>query len=44
MFIARTDAEAKAPILWPLNTKSQFIRKGLDAGKRLKAEEENSRG
>ena len=44
MFIAKTDAEAKAPILWPLDTKSQFIRKGLDVGKRLKAEEENSRG
>ena len=44
MFIARTDAEAKAPILWPLDAKSQFGGKGLYAGKRLKAEEEDSRG
>ena len=31
VFIGRTDA--KAPILWPLDAKSQFIGKDLDAGK-----------
>ena len=44
MFFVRTDAEAKAPMLWPLDAKSQFGGKGLYAGKRLKAEEEDSRG
>ena len=34
--IERTDAEAEAPILWPPDAKSQFIRKVPDAGKRLK--------
>ena len=29
----RTDAEAEAPILWPPDTKSQFIGKDPDAGK-----------
>ena len=29
----RTNAEAEAPILWPLDEKSQLIGKGLDAGK-----------
>ena len=32
-FIGRTDVEADAPILWPLDSKSQLIRKDLDAGK-----------
>ena len=32
IFIERTDAEAKAPILWP-NAKRQLIRKDPDAGK-----------
>ena len=31
VFLGRTDAEA--PILWPPHEKSQFIRKGPDAGK-----------
>ena len=31
IFIGRTDAEA--PILWPLDVKSQFIGKDFDAGK-----------
>ena len=31
IFIRRTDAEA--PILWPPDTKSQFVRKDPDAGK-----------
>ena len=33
LFIGRTDAEAKAPILWPPDVKSQLIRKDPDAGK-----------
>ena len=33
IFIGRTDAEAKAPILWPPHTKSWFIGKDSDAGK-----------
>ena len=32
-FIARTDAEAEAPILWPPDEKSWLIRKDPDAGK-----------
>ena len=30
--IGRTDAEAEAPILWPLDVKSQLIGKEPDAG------------
>ena len=33
MFIGRTDAEVEAVILWPLNAKSQPVRKDPDAGK-----------
>ena len=33
LFIGRTDAEAKAPIFWPPDMKSQLIRKDSDAGK-----------
>ena len=33
IFIGRTDAEAKAPILWPLDAKNWLIRKDPDAGK-----------
>ena len=32
-FMERTDAEAEVPILWPLDAKSQLIRKDSDAGK-----------
>ena len=32
-FIGRTDAEAEAPILWPLNMKSGLIGKDPDTGK-----------
>ena len=39
MFIGRTDAKAKAPILWPPNAKSQIIGKEADAGKYLGQEE-----
>ena len=31
--IRRTDAEAEAPIVWPPDAKSRFIRKDPDAGK-----------
>ena len=34
IFIGRTDAEAEAPILWPPDVKSQFIRRDLNAEKR----------
>ena len=33
IFIGRTEAEAETLILWPLNVKSQLIRKDPDAGK-----------
>ena len=33
VFTERTDAEAKAPILWPPDVKSRLIRKDPDAGK-----------
>ena len=34
-----TDAEAKAPILWPPDAKSQLIGKDLDAGQDWRQEE-----
>ena len=33
ILIARTEAKAKAPILWPLDVKSRFIGKDPDAEK-----------
>ena len=33
IFIGRTDAEAKAPVVWPPDAKSQLFRKGPGAGK-----------
>ena len=33
MFVGRTDAEAEAPILWPLEVKSRLTGKDTDAGK-----------
>ena len=33
IFIGRTDAEAEAPILWPLDSKSRLTGKNPDAGK-----------
>ena len=33
VFIGRTDAEAKAPILWLCDAKNWFIGKDPDAGK-----------
>ena len=35
MFIGRTDVEAETPILWPLDEKSQLIRKDPDAGREV---------
>ena len=39
IFIGRTDAEAKAPILWPHDSKSLLIGKDPDAGKDWEQEE-----
>ena len=39
IFIGRTDAEAKAPILWSPYAKSQLIGKDPDAGKDWRQEE-----
>ena len=33
MFIGRTDADAKPPVLWPSDAKSRLIRKDPDAEK-----------
>ena len=33
IFIGRTDAEAKVPIIWPPDVKNWLIGKDLDAGK-----------
>ena len=33
VFIGRTDAEAKTPLLWPPDMKNQLIGKDPDAGK-----------
>ena len=33
IFIGRTDAEAKAPVLWPPDVKSWLFGKNPDAGK-----------
>ena len=39
VFIGRTDAEAKAPVLWPPDAKNQLTGKDPDAGsfERLRA-------
>ena len=42
MFIGRTDAEGDAPILWPLDAKSQHIGKDPDAGKDWGQEEKGA--
>ena len=39
IFIGRTDAEAEAPILWPLYANSRLIRKDPDTGKDWRQEE-----
>ena len=42
IFIGRIDAEVKALILWPPDSKSQLIRKGPDAGKDWRQEEKGA--
>ena len=42
IFIGRTDAEAEAPILWPLNMKSWLIGKDSDAGKDWRQKEKGA--
>ena len=44
IFIARTDAEAEAPIFWPPDAKSQLIGKDPDAGKVWGQEEKGETG
>ena len=39
IFIAGTNAEAEAPIIWPPDVKSQLIGKDSDAGKDWEQEE-----
>ena len=39
IFIRRIDAEAEAPVIWPPDAKSQYVRKDPDAGKDWKQEE-----
>ena len=41
IFTGRTDAETEASILWPPDSKSQFIGKSPDAGKAWKQEEKS---
>ena len=42
IFIGRTDAEAKTPILWPLDVKNWLILKDPDAGKDQRWEEKGT--
>ena len=42
MFIGKTIAEAKSPVLWPPDAKSRLIRKDPDTGKDLKTKGEGS--
>ena len=42
IFIGRTDAEAKTPILWPPDAKNSFIGEDLDAGKDWRQEEKGT--
>ena len=42
IFIGRTDAEAKTPILWPLDAKNWLIGKAPDAGKDWRQEEKGT--
>ena len=41
-FIGKTDAEAEALTLWPLDVKSQLIEKDPDAGKDWRQEEKGA--
>ena len=42
IFIGRTDAEAEAPLLWPLDAKSRLTRKDLNAGKGWRQEKKGT--
>ena len=42
IFMARTDAEVEAPILWPPDANSQLIKKDPDAGKDWQKEEKEA--
>ena len=42
IFIRRIDAEAEAPVIWPPDAKSQYVRKDPDAGKDWKQEEKGT--
>ena len=42
VFIERTDAEAKTPILWPPDAKNWLIGKDPDAGKDRRQEEKGT--
>ena len=42
IFIGRTDAEDKTPLLWPPDTKSQLIGRDPDAGKDRKQKEKKT--
>ena len=42
IFIGRTDAEAKTPILWPSDLKNWLLGKDLDAGNDWKQEEKGT--
>ena len=42
IFIGRTDAEAKSPILWPPNVKNWLIGKDSDGGKDWRREEKGT--
>ena len=44
IFIGKTDPEAKTPILWPPDTKSQFTGKDPGAGKDWGQEEKGTTG
>ena len=39
IFIGRTDAEAEAPVIWPLDVKTWLAGKDPDAGKDWKQDE-----
>ena len=39
MFIAKTDAKAEAPVVWPPDANSQLIGKDPNAGKECRQEE-----
>ena len=42
VFIGRTDAEAKTPILWPPDAKNRLIGKDPDAGNDYRQEEKGT--